>query len=184
MVILLSISCQYTSLTVLQPTAFEIRQKNAQFASASKAGKNPQRPSRRDELAHQPRIPRWAVGLLLFALAGGGQYMPFPFRIPLIHTPTQPSLNSSEFSIHPQRASSRTLARHTLHCFQLLSIHFHILPSPDPHARRPCTDNIVLRCTRQCPHVRFPRSPAKVRRRCRMTCKITLFPSFSSLLNL
>ncbi|KAF8504962.1 hypothetical protein BU17DRAFT_58165, partial [Hysterangium stoloniferum] len=63
-----------------QPTAFQIRQKNAEFSSKARAGKNPTKPSRAEALAKRSpigtihiyfEIGLWALGLILFLLCGG-----------------------------------------------------------------------------------------------------------------
>jgi len=56
------------------PTAFEMRQRNAQFAAAAKSGRNPTNPSRKEIQARKSPIPTWAVGLLAFALVGGALF--------------------------------------------------------------------------------------------------------------
>jgi len=56
------------------PTAFEMRQRNAQFAAAAKSGRNPTNPSRKEQQARKPPIPAWVVGLLVFALMGGALF--------------------------------------------------------------------------------------------------------------
>lgn len=42
--------------TFEQPTAFEIRQKNAAFNNAARAGKNPTKPSRAEQMSKQPPV--------------------------------------------------------------------------------------------------------------------------------
>lgn len=56
-----------------QPTAHEIKQKNASFANAARQGKNPTKPSRQDQLAKRSPIPPWALGAVVFVVCGGGE---------------------------------------------------------------------------------------------------------------
>jgi len=53
------------------PTEFEIRQKNAKFANAVRAGKNPVNPSRKELLAKRSPINIWALGIIIFVVIGG-----------------------------------------------------------------------------------------------------------------
>ncbi|KZS93319.1 hypothetical protein SISNIDRAFT_454476, partial [Sistotremastrum niveocremeum HHB9708] len=53
------------------PTAFEIRQKNAQFAAAAKAGKNPAKPSRQERLLKRSPVSMWALSIIGFVVFGG-----------------------------------------------------------------------------------------------------------------
>ncbi|KAH7930460.1 hypothetical protein BV22DRAFT_64806 [Leucogyrophana mollusca] len=53
------------------PTEFEMRKKNAQFASAARAGKKPTKPSRQEKLAKRSPISLWALGMVLFVVVGG-----------------------------------------------------------------------------------------------------------------
>ena len=55
-----------------QATEFEIRQRNAKFSNAVRAGKNPVHPSRRDALAKRSPINIWALGVIIFVVIGGG----------------------------------------------------------------------------------------------------------------
>jgi hypothetical protein len=50
-----------------------MRQRNAQFATAAKSGRNPTNPSRKEQLARKPPIPMWVIGIIAFALIGGGR---------------------------------------------------------------------------------------------------------------
>jgi len=61
------------SLDVIQPTAFEMRQKNEKFASNVRAGKQAVQPSTRDRLKKKSPIGYTAVGVLIFVLVGAGQ---------------------------------------------------------------------------------------------------------------
>ncbi|KAF8131650.1 hypothetical protein EV363DRAFT_1117666, partial [Boletus edulis] len=54
-----------------QPTQFELRQKNAQFASAVKAGKKAAKPSRQEQLSKRSPVSLWALGAVLFVVVGG-----------------------------------------------------------------------------------------------------------------
>ncbi|KAF9786717.1 hypothetical protein BJ322DRAFT_976104, partial [Thelephora terrestris] len=54
-----------------QPTEFELRHKNQQFANKVRAGKNPVNPSRREKLDNRSRISAWALGMVAFVLIGG-----------------------------------------------------------------------------------------------------------------
>jgi hypothetical protein len=65
---------------VVQPTEFEMRQKNEKFANAARAGKKPVNPSRQERLSKQSPINIWALGIVLFVVVGGGE--PFPFSVP------------------------------------------------------------------------------------------------------
>ncbi|KAJ7070669.1 hypothetical protein C8F01DRAFT_1107280 [Mycena amicta] len=53
------------------PTQFEMRQRNAKFASTAKTGKNPTKPSRAETLAKQSPINIWALGIIVFVVCGG-----------------------------------------------------------------------------------------------------------------
>jgi len=53
------------------PTEFEMRQRNAKFASTAKTGKNPTHPSRAELLAKRSPINVWVLGLVLFVVMGG-----------------------------------------------------------------------------------------------------------------
>lgn len=53
------------------PTEFELRRKNAQFANKARAGKNPVKPSRQEQLARRSPISLWALGAVLFVVVGG-----------------------------------------------------------------------------------------------------------------
>jgi hypothetical protein len=57
---------------MLQPTEFEMRQKNAQFANRARSGKNPVKQSRQEKLAKRSPISLWALGAVLFVVVGGG----------------------------------------------------------------------------------------------------------------
>lgn len=59
---------------MLQPTEFELRQRNAQFASKARAGKNPVKPSRAERLSKRSPISVWALGAILFVVVGGGKH--------------------------------------------------------------------------------------------------------------
>ena len=56
------------------PTEFELRRKNNQFASKSRAGKNPVKPSRQEQLAKRSPISLWALGAIVFVVVGGGVF--------------------------------------------------------------------------------------------------------------
>jgi hypothetical protein len=73
-----------------QATEFEIRQRNAKFSSAVRAGKNPVNPSRRDALAKRSPINIWALGIIIFVVIGGGT--------PSDLTPHLPTLTTSKKS--------------------------------------------------------------------------------------
>jgi len=49
----------------------EIRQKNEQFSTKVRAGKNPVNASRKEKLAKQSPIGLWALGVILFVVVGG-----------------------------------------------------------------------------------------------------------------
>ncbi|KAN0100213.1 hypothetical protein V8E55_000197 [Tylopilus felleus] len=53
------------------PTQFELRHKNAQFASAVKAGKKAVKPSRQEQLSKRSPVSLWALGIVLFVVIGG-----------------------------------------------------------------------------------------------------------------
>ncbi|KAJ7116828.1 hypothetical protein C8R43DRAFT_902351 [Mycena crocata] len=54
-----------------QPTEFEMRQRNAKFATTAKAGKKPTHPSRAEQLAKRSPINIWALGIVVFVVMGG-----------------------------------------------------------------------------------------------------------------
>ena len=56
----------------IQPTEFEMRQRNAKFANDVRAGKTATRPSRQDKLAHRSPLSLWALGVIVFVVMGGG----------------------------------------------------------------------------------------------------------------
>lgn len=56
----------------VQPTEFELRQKNAQFANRVRSGKAAVKPSRQERLAKRSPISLWALGIILFVVVGGG----------------------------------------------------------------------------------------------------------------
>lgn len=73
MVSLASIQNACTALTrAVQPTEFELRKRNAQFADKARAGKNPIKPSRQEKLSKRSPISLWALGIILFVVVGGG----------------------------------------------------------------------------------------------------------------
>jgi len=53
------------------PTEFEMRQRNAKFASTAKSGKKPTHPSRAEILAKRSPINIWALGAIVFVVMGG-----------------------------------------------------------------------------------------------------------------
>jgi len=53
------------------PTEFELRQKNQQFASKARAGKNPVNQSRKDKLEKRSPISAWVLGVVAFVVIGG-----------------------------------------------------------------------------------------------------------------
>ena len=53
----------------------EIRQRNEQFNSKARAGKNPINASRKEKLAKQSPIGLWALGVVLFVVVGGGGHL-------------------------------------------------------------------------------------------------------------
>ncbi|TFK94998.1 hypothetical protein K466DRAFT_593095 [Polyporus arcularius HHB13444] len=55
----------------LDPTEFELRKRNSQFAEKARAGKNPVKPSRQERLAKRSPISLWALGLVIFVVVGG-----------------------------------------------------------------------------------------------------------------
>ncbi|KAF9654146.1 hypothetical protein BDM02DRAFT_3085917 [Thelephora ganbajun] len=54
-----------------QPTEFELRHKNQQFANKARAGKNPVNQSRKEKLAKRSPISVWALGVVAFIVIGG-----------------------------------------------------------------------------------------------------------------
>lgn len=60
------------ALNVEQPTEFEMRRRNAQFAEKARAGKNPTKPSRQESLAKRSPVGVWALGIICFVVMGGG----------------------------------------------------------------------------------------------------------------
>ena len=58
-------------------TSREIRQRNEQFSSKARAGKNPINTSRKEKLAKQSPIGLWALGLILFVVVGGSESLVF-----------------------------------------------------------------------------------------------------------
>ncbi|GBE77525.1 hypothetical protein BKA93DRAFT_254291 [Sparassis latifolia] len=53
------------------PTEFELRRRNAEFAEKSRTGKNPIKPSRREQLSKRSPISLWALGAIIFVVIGG-----------------------------------------------------------------------------------------------------------------
>ncbi|KAL4259047.1 Stress-associated endoplasmic reticulum protein [Pleurotus pulmonarius] len=53
------------------PTEFEMRQRNAKFANAVKAGKKATNPSRQEQLAKRSPVSIWALGIIVFVVCGG-----------------------------------------------------------------------------------------------------------------
>ncbi|KAJ7292938.1 hypothetical protein C8J57DRAFT_1161297 [Mycena rebaudengoi] len=53
------------------PTEFELKQRNAKFAAAAKAGKKPTHLSRAEQLAKRSPINIWALGAIVFVVMGG-----------------------------------------------------------------------------------------------------------------
>ncbi|KAJ6523541.1 hypothetical protein B0H19DRAFT_1201265 [Mycena capillaripes] len=53
------------------PTEFEMRQRNAKFASTAKSGKKPTHPSRAEQLAKQSPLNIWVLGVVVFVVMGG-----------------------------------------------------------------------------------------------------------------
>lgn len=66
--------CVYeaTSDAGVQPTQFEMRQKNEQFANRVRSGKTAVKPSRQERLEKRSPISLWALGAILFVVLGGG----------------------------------------------------------------------------------------------------------------
>lgn len=59
-------------MSIMQPTEFEMRQRNAKFAKDARSGKNPTNPSRKELLAKKSPINIYALGVVLFVVVGGG----------------------------------------------------------------------------------------------------------------
>ncbi|KAJ7651561.1 hypothetical protein DFH06DRAFT_1187326 [Mycena polygramma] len=53
------------------PTEFEMRQRNAKFASTAKSGKKPTHPSRAEQLAKRSPLNIWVLGVVVFVVMGG-----------------------------------------------------------------------------------------------------------------
>ncbi|KAI9513127.1 hypothetical protein F5148DRAFT_972538, partial [Russula earlei] len=49
----------------------DIRQRNEQFTTKARTGKNPVNESRKEKLAKQSPIGLWALGLVLLVVVGG-----------------------------------------------------------------------------------------------------------------
>ncbi|KAH9082292.1 hypothetical protein EDB83DRAFT_2337544 [Lactarius deliciosus] len=49
----------------------EIRQRNEQFSTKARTGKNPINASRKEKLSKQSPLGLWALGLVLFVVVGG-----------------------------------------------------------------------------------------------------------------
>ena len=60
--------------SLFQPTQFELRHKNAQFANAARSGKKAVKPSRQEQLSKRSPISLWALGMVLFVVVGGGTF--------------------------------------------------------------------------------------------------------------
>ena len=57
----------------MQPTEFEMRQRNNKFATDVRAGKKATHPSRQEKLARRSPLNLWALGLVVFVVLGGGK---------------------------------------------------------------------------------------------------------------
>lgn len=57
----------------IQPTEFEMRQRNEKFAKDVRAGKKPTHPSRQEAYAKRSPINLWALGVVVFVVVGGGE---------------------------------------------------------------------------------------------------------------
>ncbi len=60
------------SIFLQSTSSRDIRQRNEQFSSKARAGKNPVNASRKERLEKQSPIPLWALGLILVVVIGGG----------------------------------------------------------------------------------------------------------------
>jgi len=56
----------------LQPTQFEIRQRNEKFAKDVREGKTATHAARKDKLTQRNPVGLWALGLVVFVIIGGG----------------------------------------------------------------------------------------------------------------
>ncbi|CCM03662.1 uncharacterized protein FIBRA_05806 [Fibroporia radiculosa] len=54
-----------------QPTEFELRHRNAQFAEKARMGKKPTKPSRQELLTKRSPLSLWALGAIIFVVIGG-----------------------------------------------------------------------------------------------------------------
>ncbi|EGO31147.1 hypothetical protein SERLADRAFT_432803 [Serpula lacrymans var. lacrymans S7.9] len=54
-----------------QPTEFELRRKNAQFANAVRSGKKAVKPSRQERLSKRSPVSLATLGVILFVVVGG-----------------------------------------------------------------------------------------------------------------
>ncbi|KAI0778687.1 hypothetical protein BD413DRAFT_465788, partial [Trametes elegans] len=54
-----------------QPTEFELRKRNNQFAEKARAGKNPIKASRQERLSKRSPVSIWALAIILFVVVGG-----------------------------------------------------------------------------------------------------------------
>ncbi|KAH9948187.1 hypothetical protein B0H21DRAFT_690417, partial [Amylocystis lapponica] len=54
-----------------QPTEFEIRRRNAQFAEKARAGKKTVKASRQEMLSKRSPLSLWALGAVVFVVVGG-----------------------------------------------------------------------------------------------------------------
>lgn len=61
--------------TLFKPTQFELRHKNAQFANAVRSGKKAVKPSRYEQLSKRSPVSMWALGMILFVVVGGGEFI-------------------------------------------------------------------------------------------------------------
>jgi hypothetical protein len=150
------VDCGGADAALHQPSEFEIRRKNAAFADAVRAGKNPAtRAARRERLANKSPLNSTALGVILFVVCGGGVSPSVSGRPCAALTDTPRSAVRARTSRVPlictwYRWLVVSLASHLLHCTTCPTRP----PSSDPpRPRRPS------RPPRAREHRRGPRPP-------------------------
>ncbi len=68
-------------------TSREIRQRNEQFSTKARAGKNPINASRKEKLSKQSPLGLWALGIVLFVVVGGGGHLATSPAVPHLCPP-------------------------------------------------------------------------------------------------
>jgi len=62
-------------LLLPKPTEFEMRRRNEKFAKDVREGKKAVHASRADKLAHKPAVSAWTLGVIMFVVFGGGDFL-------------------------------------------------------------------------------------------------------------